>query len=128
MSRKQSTVAALIGIVLSSSALAELPDPSILTRYGITTDQLPAARAGQSVEAAPPRSRFEIQPEKPGVSISLGVAKRPDATGNISIDHSMQQDHERCRRLQGDSLRRKGEMIDCDAGALAPSVGKGFSR
>ncbi|WP_058543090.1 hypothetical protein [Pseudomonas fluorescens] len=128
MSSKQSTIVGLICGLVSSSALAELPDQSILTRYGITSDQLPAAQAGKPEEAPTPRSRFEVQPEKPWVSVSLGETKKPDTTGNLSIDRSNQQEHERCLRLQGDSLRRKGAMISCQESGPMPGGSRGFSQ
>ncbi len=128
MSSRQSTIVGLICGLVSSSALAELPDHSILTRYGITSDQLPAAQAGKPVEAPMPRPRFEVQPEKPWVSVSLGETRKPDATGNLSIDRSNQQEHERCLRLQGDSLRRKGAMINCEEGRSMPGVGSELAQ
>lgn len=128
MSSKQGTIVGLMWVLASSSALAELPDHSILTRYGITSDQLPAAQADKAVETPAPGPRFEVQPEKPWVSISLGETKKPDTTGNISIDHSNQQEYERCLRLQGDSLRRKGGMIRCEEGSPTPGLGIGFTR
>ncbi|WP_420233566.1 hypothetical protein ACN079_03560 [Pseudomonas sp. ABY48] len=128
MSSKHGTIVGLIGVLVSSCAVAELPDHSILTRYGITSDQLPAAQAGKPGEAPAPRPRFEVPPEKPWVSVSLGETRKPDTTGNLSIDRSNQQEHERCLRLQGDSLRRKGAMISCEEGAPMPGVGSGFAQ
>lgn len=128
MSSKQVTVVGLMWILVSSHALAELADPSILTRYGITPDQLPAVQAGKSAEVLSPRPRFDVRPEQPLGSVSLGDTRKPDTTGNISIDHSIQQEYERCRRLQGDSLRRKTRLIDCEEGNPAPGVGTGFTR
>ncbi|CAH0290898.1 hypothetical protein [Pseudomonas brassicacearum] len=127
MSRK-STIVGLIGGLVCSSALAELPDHSILTRYGMTSEQLPAAQAGKPVEAPAPRPRFEVQAEKPWASVSLGETRKPDTTGNLSIDRSNQQEHERCLRLQGDSLRRKGAMISCEEGGPRPGVGSGLAQ
>ena len=90
--------------LLSATAAAELPQSSILTRYGITSDQLPKPAAIETAKSAKPieeKNRFQIQPEQPWVTVRLGDGKQPEKTGNISIDRSMQQERERCQRGEG---------------------------
>jgi hypothetical protein len=60
---KKNTIAALIGLLACASAMAELPDQSILSRYGIASDQLPA---GQKVifQGAPSRIMGRSDPER----------------------------------------------------------------
>ncbi|MEN2394270.1 hypothetical protein [Pseudomonas halotolerans] len=128
MSSKKSPIIGLMAALASAGALAEWPDQSILTRYGVTSEQLPNAQAGASVEAPPPRPRFEVQAEKPWVSVSLGEAKKPAMTGNISIDHSAEQEYHRCLRLRDQMMQRKGGLISCEAGSPTPVTGTGFSR
>ena len=89
---------------ISATAAAELPQSSILTRYGVTSDQLPkpaaieTAKPGKHIEE---KTRFQIQPEQPWVTVRLGDGKQPEKTGNSSIDRSMQQERERCQRGEG---------------------------
>ncbi|SFG68372.1 hypothetical protein [Pseudomonas sp. NFACC45] len=119
MSSKKSPIIGLMGALASAGALAELPDQSILTRYGITPEQLPAAERGKPFDAPSYLPRFEIQTPKSWVSVGVDEAKRPDMTGNISIDRSTQLEYEHCLRMQERSLRRKGGKISCDEGGLA---------
>lgn len=127
MRHEQSTLVGLMWILATSSALAELPDQSILTRYGITSEQLPVAQADSPVEVVS-RPRFEVKPEKPWVSVSLGKSRKPQMTGNISIDHSNQQAYERCLRLQEESLRRKGGWVSCEQSSATPEGVTDFNR
>ncbi|CAH0175335.1 hypothetical protein ACVK1X_003024 [Pseudomonas sp. PvR086] len=100
--------------LLSAAAAAELPQSSILTRYGVTSDQLPKPPATETAKPIEEKSRFQLQPEQPWVTLRLGDGKQPEKTGNISIDRSMQQEQERCQRMQEQLLRRGGQYISCD--------------
>ncbi|WP_434765657.1 hypothetical protein [Pseudomonas triticicola] len=97
----------------SASVWADLPQSSILSRYGITSDQLPAPAKGETLEPDEPKSRFQIQPEQPFVTIRLGETK-PQTTGNLSIDRMDQQERERCQRLQAELTKRGGSYLSCD--------------
>ncbi|SDB54830.1 hypothetical protein SAMN03159382_04143 [Pseudomonas sp. NFACC23-1] len=122
MNCKQRVFIGLIGGMISSSTLAELPDHSILTRYGVTSDLLPAAEEGNPVDAASYLPRFKMQTPKSWVSVGVEDTEKPHVSGNISIDRSAQQEHGRCLRFHEQSLRRKGEGISCDEGGLALEV------
>jgi len=98
----------------SANACADLPQSSILSRYGVTTDQLPSPPKNEAVEPVEEKSRFQIQPEQPFVTLRLGDGKQPQTTGNLSIDRMAQQDLERCRRLQGEVVKRGGTYMPCD--------------
>ena len=103
--------------LLSATAAAELPQSSILTRYGVTSDQLPKPAAIETTKPAKPieeKSRFQVQPEQPWVTVRLGDGKSPEQTGNISIDRSMQQERERCQRMQERLIGRAGPSFSCD--------------
>ncbi|TMU83091.1 hypothetical protein FGA82_00270 [Pseudomonas fluorescens] len=105
----------LVALALcSANVCADLPQSSILSRYGITTDQLPSPPKFDVVEPVEEKSRFQIQPEQPFVTIRLGDGKQPQTTGNLSIDRMAQQDLERCRRLQGEVVKRGGTYMPCD--------------
>lgn len=102
---------------ISATAAAELPQSSILTRYGVTSDQLPEPAAIETAKPAKPieeKTRFQIQPEQPWVTVRLGDGKQPQETGNISIDRSMQQERERCQRMQEQLIRQGGQSLSCD--------------
>ncbi|MBC3776468.1 hypothetical protein [Pseudomonas sp. SWRI99] len=101
-------------VLCSPSVWADLPQSSILSRYGITTDQLPAPAATEPVEPVEEKSRFQVQPEQPFMTIRLGDGKVPQTTGNLSIDRMVQQDLERCQRLQGELAKRGGSYLRCD--------------
>ncbi|WP_460372107.1 hypothetical protein ACOYXF_10790 [Pseudomonas sp. Tul1A2] len=98
----------------SANVRADLPQSSILSRYGITTDQLPSPPKAEAVEPVEEKSRFQIQPEQPFVTLRLGDGKQPQTTGNLSIDRMAQQDLDRCRRLQGEVVKRGGTYMPCD--------------
>ncbi|BBP70718.1 hypothetical protein PHLH6_27220 [Pseudomonas sp. Seg1] len=100
--------------LLSANASADLPQSSILSRYGITPEQLPSPTKSEVIEPVEEKSRFQIQPEQPFVTIRLGDGKQPQTTGNLSIDRMAQQDYERCQRLQGEVARRGGQYLSCD--------------
>lgn len=102
---------------ISATAAADLPQSSILTRYGVTSDQLPKPAAIETTKPTTPveeKSRFQIQPEQPWVTVRLGDGKQPEKTGNISIDRSMQQERERCQRMQERLIRHGGQYTSCD--------------
>ena len=102
---------------ISATAAAELPQSSILTRYGVTSDQLPKPAAIEAAKPAKPieeKTRFQIQPEQPWVTVRLGDGKQPEKTGNISIDRSMQQERERCQRMQERLMLKGGQSFSCD--------------
>ena len=102
---------------ISATAAAELPQSSILTRYGVTSDQLPKPAAIEAAKPAKPieeKTRFQIQPEQPWVTVRLGDGKSPEQTGNISIDRSMQQERERCQRMQERLMLKGGQSLSCD--------------
>ncbi|MGB5827652.1 MAG: hypothetical protein WBH22_14560 [Pseudomonas mandelii] len=106
----------LIGLalaLLSGSAAAELPHSSILSRYGMTPDQLPTPAPSEPADPQVEKSRFQLQPEEPFVTFRSGE-KQPEMTGNISIDHAMQQDYERCQKIHEELRRRGGKFISCD--------------
>ncbi|WP_025109635.1 hypothetical protein [Pseudomonas sp. H1h] len=107
-----------VGIVglalLSANAWADLPPTSILSRYGISSDQLPKPAKTEAVEPVEEKSLFQIQPEQPFVTFRRGDDKQAQATGNLSIDRMTQQDLERCRRLQTELARRGEQYFSCD--------------
>ncbi|UQS16380.1 hypothetical protein [Pseudomonas sp. HS6] len=107
-----------IGIVglalLSANTWADLPHSSILSRYGVSTDELPKPAPTDTTEPVEEKSRFQIQPEQPFVTIRLGDGKQPETTGNLSIDRMAQQERERCQRLQAELARRGEHYFSCD--------------
>jgi hypothetical protein len=98
----------------SANVCADLPHSSILSRYGITTEQLPTSPQTETVEPVEEKSRFQIQPEQPFVTFRLGDGVLSQTTGNPIIDRMEQQDLERCRRLQDEIARRGGTYVSCD--------------
>ncbi|WP_085696197.1 hypothetical protein [Pseudomonas sp. B26(2017)] len=100
--------------LLSASAWADLPHSSILSRYGVTTDQLPKPADSDDVKPVEEKSRFYIQPEQPFVTIRIGEDHEPEMTGNLSIDRMAQQERQRCQRLQEEMVRRGERALNCD--------------
>jgi hypothetical protein len=110
---------AIIGLaLLSANAWADLPPTSILSRYGVSTDQLPKPAKTEAVEPVEEKSLFQIQPEQPFVTFRQGDSKQAQATGNLSIDRMTQRDLERCRRLQAELARRGEQYFSCDNSIL----------
>ncbi|MGE7955598.1 hypothetical protein ACQKQA_03195 [Pseudomonas sp. NPDC089530] len=102
-------------VLAAGSTMAEdLPAQSILQRFGVTPEQLPAAVPGQAAEPEQD-SRFRIDAEQPWVNVTLGEGKQPETTGNISIDNAAAREFERCRQVRRE-LQRRGEQryISCD--------------
>ncbi|CAI8805791.1 hypothetical protein EMIT051CA3_20214 [Pseudomonas chlororaphis] len=64
-------------LLIAGSVMAEdLPQQSILKRYGVTPDQLPAAAPATDKQVEPePSSRFHIDAERPWASVTLGRVK-----------------------------------------------------
>ncbi|MCX4217171.1 MULTISPECIES: hypothetical protein [Pseudomonas] len=100
--------------LLSANAWADLPHSSILSRYGVTTDQLPKPADSDDVKPVEEKSRFYIQPEQPFVTIRIGEDHEPEMTGNLSIDRMAQQERQRCQRLQEEMVRRGERALNCD--------------
>ena len=104
-------------LLIAGSVMAEdLPQQSILKSYGVTPDQLPVAAPATDKQVEPePSSRFHIDAERPWASVTLGEGKKPETTGNISIDNAAAREFERCQRVRGE-LQKRGEQhyISCD--------------
>nr|WP_279309896.1 hypothetical protein [Pseudomonas koreensis] len=100
--------------LLSANAWADLPHSSILSRYGVTTDQLPKPAESDDVKPVEEKSRFHIQPEQPFVTVRIGEDNTPEMTGNLSIDRMAQQERQRCQRLQEEMVRRGERALNCD--------------
>jgi len=115
VSNNKRNVIGLALALISGSAAAELPHSSILSRYGMTPDQLPKPATIEVQEPEQAKSRFEIQPEQPFVTFRSGDKNAPEITGNISIDHAMQQDYQRCQAIHEELKRRGGKYISCDS-------------
>jgi hypothetical protein len=108
------SVGIVAGALLAAHAWADLPHSSILSRYGVSTDQLPAPAETAEAKPVEQKSRFQIQPEQPFVTLRLGDGKPVQTTGNLSIDRMAQQERERCQRLQAELVRRGGQYLSCD--------------
>lgn len=107
-----------IGIVglalLSANVWADLPHSSILSRYGVSSDELPKPAPTENSEPVEEKSRFYIQPEQPFVTVRIGENNEPEMTGNLSIDRMAQQERQRCQRLQEEMVRRGERPLNCD--------------
>lgn len=92
----------------------ELPQGSLLQRYGVTTDQLPAAKEPLPEEASPAPSLFPIEAEKPLVKFEFRDKSKPASTGNPSIDGINARDQQACERTRSAALERGFNYITCD--------------
>jgi hypothetical protein len=126
VNNKHSVIAAAICVLVCDSVMAELPEHSILNRYGITSEQLPAARTGEPVEPFPGKTRFEISAHRPWATLNLEEAVTPPVTGNISIDRALQQERARCLRLRDEARQRKSGWDGCGESALGPAISVGI--
>ncbi|MFJ7795634.1 hypothetical protein [Pseudomonas sp. NPDC096950] len=114
MSNSKRVVLGLALAVLSANAVAELPHNSILSRYGMTPDELPKPAAIETKTPVEEKSRFHIEPEQPWATIRIGDGKKPEVTGNISIDNSVQQEYDRCQKLRAEMIKRGDRYVVCD--------------
>ncbi|MGZ0701306.1 hypothetical protein [Pseudomonas sp. L5B5] len=107
-------VLALWAVVASAE---DLPPSSILKRYGVSPDQLPAGQPLPATEPLTTTSRFRLDPDLPSVQLRLGDGKAPDSTGNISIDNANAQERQRCRQVRDELVRRgKAAGVFCEPG------------
>ncbi|RON51917.1 hypothetical protein [Pseudomonas frederiksbergensis] len=114
MSNNKRYVLGLALAVLSANAAAELPHHSILSRYGMTPDELPKPAAIETQAPVEEKSRFQIQPEQPWATVRIGDGNKPPVTGNISIDNSVQQEFDRCQKLRAEMIKRGDRYVVCD--------------
>ncbi|KAF0866504.1 hypothetical protein [Pseudomonas sp. LD120] len=109
------------GLVLALWALVaaaeELPQSSILKRYGVSPEQLPAAQPAPPIKEQATPSRFKLQAEQPVVNLRLGDGQAPVSTGNISIDNAQARERERCQQMR-DALSKRGkaQSLICSPG------------
>ncbi|MGU2311717.1 hypothetical protein ACSEV1_05965 [Pseudomonas aeruginosa] len=106
-------LALLLGM---ASALAdELPDGSLLQRYGVQADQLPtlAADPPSRKEEKEAPSRFRVEPEQPLVTFGVKDHKGVEPTGNPSIDAMHERDRRICRNIRRQALEKgKAQPFD----------------
>lgn len=93
----------------------DLPNLSLLTRYGVTEDQLPAAPTDLALNTEPTKSRFEIQPERPLIRVEKNGDLVSETTGNISIDNAAAQGQVQCARAHAE-LERRGSQSSLACG------------
>ncbi|HGM8450769.1 TPA: hypothetical protein ACKQBO_004979 [Pseudomonas aeruginosa] len=99
-------LALLLGM---AGALAdELPDGSLLQRYGVQADQLPtlAADPPSRKEEKETPSRFRVEPEQPLVTFGVKDHKGMEPTGNPSIDAMHERDRRICRNIRRQALEK----------------------
>lgn len=99
-------LALLLGM---AGALAdELPDGSLLQRYGVQADQLPtlAADPPSRKEEKETPSRFRVEPEQPLVTFGVKDHKGVEPTGNPSIDAMHERDRRICRNIRRQALEK----------------------
>ncbi|QSB37965.1 hypothetical protein JTY93_16815 [Pseudomonas hygromyciniae] len=92
-----------------------MPNLSLLTRYGVTEDQLPAAPADLALNIEPTNSRFEIKPERPLIRVEKNGDLVSETTGNISIDNAAAQGQVQCARALAE-LQRRGSQYSLPCG------------
>ncbi len=106
-------LALLLGM---AGALAdELPDGSLLQRYGVQADQLPtlAADPPSRKEEKETPSRFRVEPEQPLVTFGVKDHKGMEPTGNPSIDAMHERDRRICRNIRRQALEKgKAQPFD----------------
>ncbi|NWD09784.1 hypothetical protein [Pseudomonas gingeri] len=100
-----------VGLTLSACvAVGEpLPESSLLSRYGVTPEQLPVMTQVETSGVSEDTSSrlFQLKPEAPLVDVRIGERAPPEEVGNITIDNMARRDYERCLRLQGQLLERE---------------------
>lgn len=96
-------------LVIGHANAQDLPDHSLLKRYGVTEDQLPAAPVDLALNAEPTKSRFEVKPERPLIRVEKNGDLVSETTGNISIDNAAAQGQVQCARAYAE-LERRGSQ------------------
>ncbi|KRU84758.1 hypothetical protein [Pseudomonas aeruginosa] len=95
-------------LAMTGTLADELPDGSLLQRYGVAADQLPALTAEpqprkEKVEAP---ARFRLAPEQPLVTFGVKEPQDAEPTGNPSIDAMHERDRRLCRRVRQEALEK----------------------
>eukprot|EP01034_Spumella_vulgaris_P006506 gene6506-8280_t len=99
----------------AQASAQDLPNLSLLTRYGVTEDQLPAAPTDLALSTEPTKSRFEVQPERPLIRLEKNGNLVSETTGNISIDNAAAQSQVQCARAYAE-LERRGSQRSLPCG------------
>lgn len=103
-------------VLIAGSVMAEdLPQQSILKRYGVTPTS--SRRCAGHRQASRARAEQPLSYRR-GTALGerdSGEGKKPETTGNISIDNAAAREFERCQRVRGE-LQKRGEQryISCD--------------
>lgn len=108
-SKTSRSLGLLLLLALGHANAQDLPNQSLLTRYGVTEDQLPAAPAAPVLDPEPTKSRFAIQPERPLIRVEKNGDLVSETTGNISIDNAAAQGQVQCARAYAE-LERRGSQ------------------
>ena len=102
-------------LAVGPASAQDLPNLSLLKRYGVTEDQLPAAPADLALNIEPTNSRFEIKPERPLIRVEKNGDLVSETTGNISIDNAAAQGQVQCARALAE-LQRRGSQYSLPCG------------
>lgn len=72
-------------LAVGPTSAQDLPNLSLLKRYGVPEDQLPAAPADLALNIEPTKSRFEIKPERPLIRVekTATLCLKPPATSAL---------------------------------------------
>jgi len=91
----------------------DLPEDSLLQRYGVAGDQLPKPNPSIAKEVVRSKSRFSIEEEKPSIQFNF-KENRPKPTGNLSIDSVNLRNLKECLRIREAISAYEKKHIDCD--------------
>lgn len=141
-SQNISCIVALLALFLPGITIAEeLPNGSLLQRYGVTDDQLPKPPLDKLEEAAPSKynfqkdkdplvklridkgkswpstpHNFQIGKEDPAIEFRIDESepRPPIPTGNISIDNINSRNFKECTRAREATSKFEKEYIKCN--------------
>ncbi|WP_458375671.1 hypothetical protein [Pseudomonas pergaminensis] len=102
------------GWLFSNITIADdLPEDSLLQRYGVADDQLPKPNPSVAKDVVHSKSRFSIEEEKPSIQFNF-KENRPKPTGNLSIDSVNLRNLKECLRIREAVSAYEKKHIDCD--------------
>ena len=113
--KKMYSLGMFLLLAAAQASAQDLPNLSLLTRYGVTEDQLPAAPTDLALSTEPTKSRFEVQPERPLIRLEKNGNLVSETTGNISIDNAAAQSQVQCARAYAE-LERRGSQRSLPCG------------
>jgi hypothetical protein len=96
----------LMVLAMAAVQANELPEGSLLQRYGVQVDELPKPTSGAETHKGEAPARFTLADEQPPVSFTSAEPKALQSSGNPSIDAMRERDRRHCQNARQQVIER----------------------